>query len=444
VSVAALEAPGPRVTGARIALWGGAVVMLLIYSQGWTNLISGGGTNPDESALMRNMFFPAYGLAVIGLAMQPWDAFKAVLRQPFMILLLGIAALSITWSIAPDVSARRVFGLACTTLGGIMLATRFRWRELAEVLAIAVLVLVVVSAFVSAFIPSLGRMTELFPGAWRGLWPEKNALGGNMALGFAMAGSAALLNPKRAWLWCGVAAGALFLVLMSTSKTSLVSLMLGACGLGFTWIVRRGPAWAVSASWIALVAIGGLAAFLILDTAAFFEILGKDSTLTGRTQIWSAVMRQIAERPWRGYGYFAVWDDTSGWGPIAWITHDAHFTPHHAHNSWLEQWLGMGIAGLALWGLFYLQTLTAALVAIYRHPGGQLALPFLLVYSLTSLTESIAVVYNDMRWVIFVALAVKLAWPDPPEPQAARRAPSATVTIRQPALAAASASRSRL
>jgi len=30
-----------------------------------------------------------------------------------------------------------------------------------------------------------------------------------------------------------------------------------------------------------------------------------------------------------------------------------------------------------------------------------------------TLTESIAVVYNDMRWVIFVALAVKLAMPDP-------------------------------
>jgi hypothetical protein len=104
----------------------------------------------------------------------------------------------------------------------------------------------------------------------------------------------------------------------------------------------------------------------------------------------------------------------------------------------------MGVVGLALWGLFYLQTMTAALIAIYRHPGGQLALPFLLVYSLTSLTESIAVVYNDMRWVIFVALAVKLAWPDAPPPQAARRAPSATVTMRQPAFTAASASRSRL
>ena len=58
-------------------------------------------------------------------------------------------------------------------------------------------------------------------------------------------------------------------------------------------------------------------------------------------------------------------------------------------------------------------------VALYRSRGAYLALPFFVIFSLTSLTESIAVVYNDMRWVIFVALAVKLALPDP----AKRRAP---------------------
>ena len=49
------------------------------------------------------------------------------------------------------------------------------------------------------------------------------------------------------------------------------------------------------------------------------------------------------------------------------------------------------------------------MVALYREKGAYLALPFFVVFALTSLTESIAVQYNDMRWVIFVALAVKLA-----------------------------------
>ena len=49
-----------------------------------------------------------------------------------------------------------------------------------------------------------------------------------------------------------------------------------------------------------------------------------------------------------------------------------------------------------------------------------IALSFFVVYALSTLTESIAVVYNDMRWVIFVALAVKLFLPDPSPERAVR------------------------
>lgn len=424
-----------RLTLPRLAVISAAVLILLIYSQGWINLLTGGGSVAVESGLMRAVFLPAYALAIIILATAPGDSLKAALRQPFLILLLGIVAASTFWSIAPDQTSRRVIAVACTTLGGIVIAAKFRWAQLAEVMGVTIAILVVVSAAAAILMPSLGRMTELFPGAWRGLWPEKNALGGNMAIGFVLAGGAAMLNPRRAWLWWGVAAGALFLVLMSTSKTSLMALLLGAAALGFVWVIRRGSAVAVVCSWLALTGIAIVAAVIVLFPSMFFEILGKDATLTGRTQIWAAVMRQIDDRPWLGYGYFAVWDDRTGWGPLAWIAHDARFTPQHAHNSWLEQWLGMGVFGLVAWGLFYLQTMTTAIIAVYRSPGAYLAFPFLLVYSLTSFTESIAVTYNDMRWVIFVCLAVKLAWPDPP--QETRRAPSATVTMLHPARRAA-------
>jgi O-antigen ligase len=241
---------------------------------------------------------------------------------------------------------------------------------------------------------------------------EKNALGGNMAMAFSIFGAAAMLVPKRAWLWWSLAGLALGLVLLSTSKTSLVSLGLGGAALAFVWICRRGAASGVAATWAAVTGAALLAAFLLFAADVFLELLGKDATLTGRTKIWAAVMRQIEERPWTGFGYSAVWDDKSGWGPLAWITKDAGFKAQHAHNSWLEQWLGMGFAGLIAWALFYGQTLIAALVAVFRDKGAYLALPFLVIYSLVSLTESIAVSYNDLRWAIFVALAVKLAWGD--------------------------------
>jgi O-antigen ligase len=255
-------------------------------------------------------------------------------------------------------------------------------------------------------------MTELFPGAWRGLWREKNGLGGNMAFGFCILSAAALLNPQRARLWWTFAGLALVLVLMSTSKTSLVSLMLGVAAIGFVWIARRGPAMGAAATWTGITGVVLLGAFILFASDVFFSILGKDATLTGRTKIWAAVMREIEDRPWLGFGYQAVWGDKSGWGPFAWISKNAGFQAQHAHNSWLEQWLGMGLLGLVAWGLFYLQAMTLAVIAVFRDRGALLAFPFLVVYSLVALTESIAVTYNDFRWVLFVAFAAKLAFPD--------------------------------
>jgi exopolysaccharide production protein ExoQ len=121
-----------------------------------------------------------------------------------------VAVASVFWSVNPDQTARRGFALVCTTLGGIALAARFRWPQLAEVVGAAFAVLIVACFVVCLAVPRIGVMTELFPGAWRGLWREKNGLGGNMAFGFCILSAAALLNPgapgcggpSRGWPWC--------------------------------------------------------------------------------------------------------------------------------------------------------------------------------------------------------------------------------------------------
>jgi exopolysaccharide production protein ExoQ len=225
--------------------------------------------------------------------------------------------------------------------------------------------------------------------------------------------SAGLLNRRRAALWWPMAGLDLALLLLSQSKTSLVALVLGCAVLGFVLLARRGGAIAVLAIYAAVVGLSGLAAGIYFAPDVFFALLGKDATLTGRTKIWAAIARLIQERPWTGYGYAAVWTDTSGWGPINWIVKWAGFRPQHAHNSWLEQWLGLGVFGLAAWALYYLTTLFRAIWAVFATRGAILALPFLVVFTLMSLTESVAVIYNDLRWVIFVMLSIRLAAPEP-------------------------------
>jgi exopolysaccharide production protein ExoQ len=420
-----------------VAAFALSVFMVLIFSQAWVMPVMGETVDPSASGLVRALFFPAYAAGVILLAQRPGEAFRGLLGQPFLILLLAVVVASIGWSVAPDQTLRRAVAIGFTTLCGVALAARWRWAQLTEVIAVSFAILAVMSLITGLFLPSIGRMTAEFPNAWRGLWPEKNFFGGLMTWAILAFAAAAMFAPRRAMFWWLMAALALALLIMSTSKTSLVALMMGIGALGFVVVVRRGGAWAVAASWLAVVSLVALAAAIILSPEVFFALLGKDATLTGRTKIWGAVIRLIQERPWLGYGYGAVWSDTQvGWGPLSWIIKQAGFKPEHAHNSWLEQWLGLGLVGLSAWALYYLTTLFRAIWAAFRSPGALLVLPFLVVYTLISLTESIAVSYNDIRWVVFVALSVKLALPD--QVRVRRAAPSATVTTSQPRVSAAS------
>jgi O-antigen ligase len=389
-----------------------AVILLLIFSQGWITPIFGEQGLEQAGGVIRAAFFPAYlcGLAI--LAVSFGDMIKVLARQPVLTFMMLVAVASYAWSINGPETMRRVVALGFTTLAGVALAARFRWGQLAEVMAIAFAILVVASLLFAIAVPRIGVMSEIFPGAWRGVWPEKNALGGNMALFFPAFATAAIYRPKRRWLWWGMAGLSVVLLLLSTSKTSLVAMMLGMAAMAFIALVRRGPAAAVGMSYAAVVVIFAGAAIVLLASNLLFAVLGKDATLTGRTLIWSAVMNQVEHRPWLGYGYGTVWTDEGAWGPLPWIVKQAGFRPQHSHDSWIEQWLWLGLVGLWGWILFWGQTMITAVVAVFREKGAYLALPFVLVYSLISITESVTLTYNDLRWVLFVAIACKLAYPD--------------------------------
>lgn len=392
------------------------VFIVLTFSQSWLTAL--GSDGKSEPGLVRVLYFPAYLAGLAMLAMRPMQIINAVLRSPLVWVLMGVVFLSIAWSINPGLTSRRAIAILFTTLGGLVIAARYDWPELLEVLATAFAVLATLSFLAAVLVPSFGVMHLEFPGAWRGLWSDKNALGNFMAEGFIVLTAAAILNPHQRKRWAAFACLALFLVLMSTSKTSLVSLILGGGTIFWVGLVKRGPAMAVAATFLAALGVMVIAGVAAFAPHMIFDALGKDSTLTGRTEIWQALIRQVEKRPWTGYGYAVVWQDDSGWGPRAWIYKEAGFTPQHAHNAWLETWLGLGYIGLAVWIALFVQTWLQALWAAYFRPGGWFAAPWLVVYSISTLTESVAFIYHDFVWVTFVCIAVRLSMPReaPPAP----------------------------
>lgn len=382
-----------------------SVLIILIYSQAWAAPMTGYGVRSAD--FLRNGFYPAYGLALGLFLIRPGTALKALAGSPLLILLLLLTTASVAWSIMPDVTLRRVLALVFTTLGGVALAARWRWATLTEILATSMAVLMVASLFLGALMPDWGRMHELFPGAWRGLWLEKNALGENMGLAVICMGAAAVMVPQRRRLWLVCAAIASALVILSTSKTGLVVLILSFASMGFVGLVQAGPKRAIVGTWLAIVFF--CAALLIVATRSdlIFDLLGKDATLTGRTEIWSGIMHQMQQRPWTGFGYGVVWDDASPGGAKAWIAHEAKFSAAHAHSGWLEVYLALGIPGVILLAAWMIEMWGRALWAAYARPSGWLLMPMMTAYTLTMLTESITMNWHNIRWVLFVALALK-------------------------------------
>ncbi len=235
--------------------FGCGVFILLIYSQGWLGPLIGYGDATAAGPIIRVIYFPAYAAGLFLVATSLPRTIEGIVRSPLLVLLLMLTAASWFWSIDPSATIRRFVALAFTTLGGVALAARFRWPTFVEVCAAAFAILAVLSLLVALGVPSWGRMADVFPGAWRGLWIEKNNLGGNMSVGFSFCVAAAVMVRERRWLWSGFAVLCVALIAASTSKTALVTLVLSMGCLVFVWLVRRGPAMGVAMAWTALLGV---------------------------------------------------------------------------------------------------------------------------------------------------------------------------------------------
>jgi len=366
---------------------------------------SQGATEPPGYA--RIFFLPVY--AFLGWAI--WharaQAVRTAMAAPLLMGLVALAGLSTLWSIDSAATLRRVVWLALTMAFGLYLAWRYQWAQLVTVIAGAFVVLVAGSLLLGVGAPGIGRMTAEHPGAWSGLWTHKNTLGGIMALGVAVCAAAALVEPRRRVLWSVTALGAFALVLLSTSKTALVASLLGLAVMGGCALMRRGPLQTilVCASALAAIVIG--ASIVLLAPDVLVAVLGRDLTLTGRTDIWEAAASAVAAQPWLGYGYYAFWLPENG--PAYWVREAVAWQVASAHSSWLELALGLGRIGVAVFALQLAATLWRGAGGVMRPDAGLWAPAFLAAFALYTLSESHALQANNLFWTIYVAVAARLA-----------------------------------
>ena len=75
-------------------------------------------------------------------------------------------------------------------------------------------------------------------------------------------------------------------------------------------------------------------------------VFGKNSTLTGRTDIWLATINLIRQKPLLGWGYMATWLPTDA--PFAEIWDQFRWAIPNAHSAYLDVALQLGLVGLVL------------------------------------------------------------------------------------------------
>jgi exopolysaccharide production protein ExoQ len=409
-----------------------AVVALLVVTEALLPLLGDGATGADdpvESGPVRLAALAAvYGGTAALTALHGRRVLAAALRQPLIPALVALAFVSAAWSEAPGLTLKRSLALAATTLLGLWLGARYSPRALMSLVAATLGLAAVLSLGAGLLLPEAG-LDHRFDGAWRGVFGHKNGMGKAMALAavlFALLAREAR-GTARAWTYAGfVLAAALVLLSRSTSALVALAAMLALLPL-IRAAHRRSPLVVLGPLAIACVAAvvaGGTGA----RSDSVFAVLGRDATLTGRTELWEAVLGSIGKRTALGYGYGGFWhtaaESESLFAAIGWRA-------WHAHNAFLDLWLNLGLVGVLVFGAALAWTLARALRALRIAPDAQHVWPLALLafLLLTNLTESRLVEANNLYWVLLCAVACA---PAPLRPRANAPAPGASEAAAPP------------
>ena len=368
----------------------------------------------QETPVLRLIWLPVY--AVI-FALAALRADKLVRAWPALVI-LGLLVLhayaSKYWSIDPETTSRRTLALAISSIFAIYLGAALRGPHLPRVIMLSGLLMGLGSLVMVFAFPAIGVHQYDNAGLWRGLWYEKNQMGLVMAAGAV--GAAACLastDPRRLLPFVTLGITTL-LVLATQSKTSLLCLALGVGLVAGLWAMRKGgPALAVVGIWFGVVLAAVGAYLFITEPAVILKALGKDPSLTGRTDIWAALMRRVADHPWTGFGYQAFWGRNSI--PAEFVRQETQWPVPSAHNGWIDLLVQLGWPGAVSVGL---TVLLAFLTSLFRIPvagarEGYFGIAYFAVFLLLSLSESVLLTNANLPWTLLLAILARGLMPDP-------------------------------
>jgi len=324
------------------------------------------------------------------------------------LLPLGAASLlliSVLWSVDPRLTLTQGTAYFFVVLGAIGIAGALDCDELMD-LAASVSGLCAVASIVQFFI---------FPDPpgefYRGIFAQKNVLGEAMAVGVLTALHGIRTGGGRRLRCIWIVALCTCVAFMSKSATSILTIA------AFFWVHRLGRNYLKGgASRIMSICVGVISIpiviLLVTRPDLIFDLMGKDSSLTGRSLIWPYVIDQIGEKPLLGWGYCAFW---SGANPLALQISKAVAGDNwwvmiipNAHNGMLEMLLEIGFLGTSLFMFLFGRNFVMA-IRCMNGPAGQIGLTSVLVLIgilITGVSEQVLVAAQQPWTALFFVMGL--------------------------------------
>jgi exopolysaccharide production protein ExoQ len=338
-------------------------------------------------------------LAVLGIIIIVGRRFKwlgALHRQGWLIVLLAYMLLSTFWSEITVIALKRwAREWIAIVMALLMMSEAHPLEALASLLRRCAYVLLPFSVVLIRYYPALGRQYSRWSGVqmWTGVTGQKNELGRLcmisvffllMALYQRWHGGSLAGGRYQAWGDASIIVIGVYLLIGSSSATSLATLMVGvATFFGLRWFKQLRSSVGqigLQALVVFLIAFGAAVPFLGgSNVAAFSSVLGRDQTLTGRTDVWAEVMPARDRQPLLGYGFGSFWTDAR---------RELYDIPT-AHNGYLDVLLEVGEVGL----VFYTAWLLSCTRQLHRallldHAWASFGICLLLMSLIYNITES--------------------------------------------------------
>jgi O-antigen ligase len=274
-------------------------------------------------------------------------------RNRWLFIFFIYLGISVLWSEYPFVAFKRwIKDLGNIVMVLVVLSDDNPIQAVRFLLARCCYLLLPLSIVLIKYFPGLGLFYDEWMGGalYTGVTTDKNMLGGAL-FGCSLSLVWMLLQPDRRrtglkrrvdyfvlLLMGGMAA---WLLQKAHSSTSLFCAVLGALIIWLTRFPRiraRLGVYAVSFGVILVVL-----SLVVNIPEALAGLLGRDMTLTGRTDIWSAVLKEGTD-PLFGAGYYSFWLGDR----VARLSADFYYALNEAHDTYLETYLNSGLIGVAL------------------------------------------------------------------------------------------------